>query len=286
MLICQTRFVGHADQRTGGVEQVHQHEGENHARQAQVQGTRQINMTNNGRDARWRGNDAVIVNVAQHPAQQRGHHDGDQHRSVNVARGQNRNDKEAQHAQQYAVRSQVTDRYQSVLVRHDNAGVFQAHHTDEQTDTAGDTHTQAHRDIGNHPIAHAENRQQQQTDSAPEDGAHTHLPRQAHCLHHHEREEGVQTHRRSQCHRQVGEYAHQDTAQRRNQAGGDKHRAGVHASDAKNLRVNENDVDHRQEGRETGDHFGTCRRAVLAQLKHALQYPLTGSRGGVLLTHY
>ena len=184
------------------------------------------------------------------------------------------------------MRGQITDRNQRVLVRDDNARIFQAHHADEQPDTAGDTHTQAHRDIGNHPVTHAENRQQQQTDSAPEDGTHTYLPRQAHRLHHHEREECVQTHCRCQCYRQVGEYAHQDTAQRRNQAGGDEHRAGVHASNAKNLRVNENDVDHRQEGRETGDHFGTCRRAVLAQLKHALQYPLTGSRGGVLLTHY
>ena len=59
-----------------------------------------------------------------------------------------------------------------------------------------------------------------------------------------------------------------------------------HASNAKNLRVNKNDVNHRQEGGKTGDHFGPCRRAMFAQFKHAFQHPLTRSLGGMLMTHY
>jgi hypothetical protein len=43
---------------------------------------------------------------------------------------------EPEHAQQHAVGSQVADADQRVLVRHDNAGVLQAHHADKQPDTA------------------------------------------------------------------------------------------------------------------------------------------------------
>jgi hypothetical protein len=50
--------------------------------------------------------------------------------------------------------------------------------------------------------------------------------------------------------------------------------------------VNKNDIDHRQEGGETGDHFGACRCAVLAQFKHALKQTLTRCLGSVLLTHH
>ncbi len=284
--ISQARFIGHADQGTGGVEQVYQHEGEDNARQTKVKRPGQIDMAHDGSNARRRGDNTAVMHIAQHPAQQGGHDDRDQHRRVNIARSQNGDNKEAQHAQQHAVWSQVTNGNQRVLVCDNHASIFQAHHADEQTDTAGDTDAQAHGDIGNHPVADAENGQQQQADSAPENGAHPYLPRQAHRLHNHEREEGVQTHRWRQRHRQVSKYAHQDTAERRNQTGGHEHRAGVHSGHAKNLRVYKHDVDHRQEGGETGDHFGACRRAVLAQFKHALQYPLAGSRGGVLLTHY
>ena len=71
---------------------------------------------------------------------------------------------------------QVADGHQGVFVRHDNAGVFQPHHADEQTNTAGDPHAQANRDIGYHPVTYAENGQQQQTYRTPEDSPHTDLP--------------------------------------------------------------------------------------------------------------
>ena len=205
---------------------------------------------------------------------------------MNIAGGQDRNDEEAQHAQQHVMRGQMTNAHQRFRVRNDHTGVFQPHHTDEQTNTAGNTHAQAHRNVRDHPVTYAENGQQQQTNSAPENCAHAYLPRQPHRLNHHEREEGVQTHSGSQRNRQVSEHAHQDAAKRRNQTGSHKDGAGIHASNAQNLRVHKNDVDHRQEGGETGDHFGACRCAVLAQFKHALKQTLTRCLGSVLLTHH
>ena len=205
---------------------------------------------------------------------------------MNIAGSQDGDDKEAQHAQQHVMRGQVTDAHQRIRVRHDHAGVFQPHHPDKQTDTAGDAHAQAHGNVRNHPVTHAENGQQQQANRAPEDGAHTHLPRQPHRLNHHEGKERIQTHRRGQRDRQVSEHTHQNAAEGRDQTGSHEDGAGIHASNAQNLRVNKNDIDHRQEGGETGDHFGACRRAVLAQFKHALKQTLTRCLGSVLLTHH
>ena len=69
LCISQTRFIGDANQRPGGVKQVDQHKREDHAGQAQVQGASQIDMTNHRRHARRRGDDAGVVHIAQHPAQ-------------------------------------------------------------------------------------------------------------------------------------------------------------------------------------------------------------------------
>ena len=162
-------------------------------------------MTNHRSHARRHGNDARVVNVTQHPAQQRGNHDRNQHRGVNIAGSQNRDNEEAKDTQQHAVGRQVADAHQGFRIGDDHAGVFQAHHTDKQADTAGDADAQANRNIGNHPVAYAENRQQQQANRAPENSAHPHLPWQAHCLYHNKRKKGVQAHCRRQRHREVSE---------------------------------------------------------------------------------
>ena len=148
-------------------------------------------MANDRRYARRHGNDAAVVNVTQHPAQQSGDHDRNQHRRVDVAGSQNSNNKEAKNTQQHAMRRQVANTHQGFRVGDDNARVFQAHHTDKQADTAGDTNAQANRNIRNHPVAHAENRQQEQANGAPENRAHPDLPGQAHRLYHDKSKEGV-----------------------------------------------------------------------------------------------
>ena len=214
---------------------------------------------------------------AQQPAQQRGNHDRNQHRGVDVAGSQNRNNKEAKNAQQYAVGRQVADAHQGFRVGDDHAGVLQAHHTDEQANTAGDTDTQANRDIGDHPVANLKYRQQQETHRAPEDSAHRDLPRQTHRADHDKGEKGVQAHRWRQRHRQVSQQAHENTTKGGDQTGGDKHRFGVHPGGTQNLRVDENDIHHRQEGGEPGNGLGTSGGAVLFQFEHAIQQPLLSS---------
>ena len=114
-------------------------------------------MTHYCHYARWRRHDAVVVHITQHPAQQRRHHNRNQHRRVNIARGQNSDDEEAEDPQQHAVRSQVTDAHQRFGIRDNHARVFQPHHANEQADTAGDAHTQTYRNVSNHPVANAEN---------------------------------------------------------------------------------------------------------------------------------
>ncbi|CAH0156587.1 hypothetical protein SRABI106_00566 [Rahnella aquatilis] len=167
---------------------------------------------------------------------------------MEVTRRQNGNNEEPQHTEQHVVRGQITDGHDGVRVRDNNAGVFQPHHADKQPDTGGNAHTQADRNIGNHPVTDAENSQQQQTHSTPEYRAHTDLPGNAHCADDHKREERIQAHRRCQCDRLVGDHAHQDAAERGNQAGGHEHGLFIHPRNTQDLRVHENDIDHGQEG--------------------------------------
>ncbi len=111
-------------------------------------------------DAWWRGDNAVVVYITHHPAKQRRDDDGHQHRRMNVARSENRNNKESENPQQHAVRGQVADADQRFRVSDDHAGIFQPHHADKQADAAGDAHAQADRNVGDHPVTHAEDSQQ------------------------------------------------------------------------------------------------------------------------------
>lgn len=53
-------------------------------------------MPDHAGDAWRRGDNAVVVYIAHHPAKQRRDDDGHQHRRMNVARSENRNNKESE----------------------------------------------------------------------------------------------------------------------------------------------------------------------------------------------
>ena len=219
-------------------------------------------MANHRCNARRSGNNTGVVNITQNPAQQRRNDDGNQYRSMNVTGSENSDNKEAENPQQHAVGGQVADAHQGVFICDNHAGIFQPHHADKQPNTAGDPHAQADGNIGDHPVAYAENSQQQQTNGAPENSPHPHLPRQPHRLDDDKGEEGIQPHCRRQRNRQVSKQPHQNTTEGGDKTGRHKDSAGIHTRYAKNLWVNENNVDHCQKGGETCYRFGTCRRAV------------------------
>ena len=75
---------------------------------------------------------------------------------MDIARGQNGDNKEAQCTQHHTVIGKLTDSHQGIRVRHNNTGVFQPHHGDKQPDTTGDTDPQTQRDMGNQPVTDAQ----------------------------------------------------------------------------------------------------------------------------------
>ncbi len=95
---------------------------------------------------------------------------------------------------------------------------------------------------------------------------------------HGEGEEGVQPHARRHRDRPVGVERHDRRAERRGEAGRDEHRALVHAGRGEDLRVDEDDVGHRQERRDPGDHLGAHVGAVFLQLEVALEHSSSRSR--------
>ncbi len=233
------------------------------------------------------GDETLEGDIAKQPAQRRGDHDGDQHGGVDAAGGEDADQEEAEQTQQAGQRGQVAHGHHSRGAGHDDPGVVQAEQGDQQTDTGGDADPQGERNVADQPIAHSKQGEDQQTHGAPEDSAHTHLPGVAHTGHDHEGEEGVEAHGGSQRDGQVGQEAHQDAADTGDEAGGDKDCLGVHARRREDLRVDEHDVDHGQEGGDTGDHFGACGSAMALQGKQALKQSLPGGLIGslVLLIH-
>ncbi len=283
LVIGQLGAVGDADQGAGGVEQVDQHKGEDDSGQADVERPHQIQLAEHRLNAGGHGDEALEGDVAKQPAQGGGHYDGDQHGGVDAAGREDADQEEAEQPQQAGQGGEVAHRHHGRGAGHHYAGVVQAEQGDQEADAGGDADPQGERNIGDEPVAHPQQGEDQQAHGAPEDGAHAHLPGVAHAGHHHEGEEGVEAHGRCQRNGQVGEQAHQDAADAGDEAGGNEHGLGVHAGRREDLRVDEDDVDHGQEGGDAGDHFGAGVGAMALQGKQTLKQSLPGGLCGGLV---
>src|SRR5690606_13092534 len=95
-------------------------------------------------------------------------------------------------------------------------------------------------------------------------------------------EEGVEAHAGRQRDRQVGVQPHEDAREACDHHGGEQRPVRRHAAIAEHERVDDDDVGHRQEGRDAGDQLGASGRAQLPQLERGLQplvhRPLPGGR--------
>ena len=72
--------------------------------------------------------------------------------------------------------------------------------------------------------------------------------------------------------RVVREQRHQQRGERRRQARRGQHRAAVHPRRAQHGRLHEDDVGHRQERRDAGEHLGANGRAERGQTKEPLEH--------------
>jgi hypothetical protein len=280
----------HAIQGAGGIEYFHQDEHEHDLQQhrdggaaVMVEQAGQVQLQEGRGQAGRQGNHAVVLHFAEQPGCAGDGEDADQDGTTHAPRFEDGDQQEAGQGEQRRGGIERPECNQGVGVGDDDAGFLQGDDGEEQTDTGHNRGTQRGGDAGHQPGTHAGQRQCEEHQSRDEHGGQRLLPRQSGGADHGEGEERIQAHARCHAHGEVGSEGHHQRAQCGGQAGGDEHGARVHAGGGKDVGVDEDDVGHRQERGQPGQHFGPHGGAVLLELEQAFKQVHGGDPwGGVL----
>ena len=122
-------------------------------------------------------------------------------------------------------------------------------------------------------LSDPEYRNQEEQHAGAEHGGERLLPGVFVGQHDREGEEGVDAHAGRERDRIIGIERHHQGAHRRGHTGRDEHRARIHPGFAENDRVDEDDVDHRQERGHTGNEFGADVGALLRKARNIAPGP-------------
>ncbi|MCY1520690.1 hypothetical protein D9M68_554730 [compost metagenome] len=258
---------------------MHEEEGQDHADHGHVEGAGDVHRHEGRRQARRHGEHPAELDDAQGDA---GHGDGedaDQDAAEHAAVFQHRDHQEADGGEQRAGAGEVAQVHQGGGTGDHDAGGLQADQPEEQPDPGAHGEAQAHRNAVEQPFAHPREGQDHEGDAGDEHRAQRDLPAVVHGLDHGVGEEGVEAHARCKPHRPVGVQPHEEAAQRRGQAGGDEGGAVVDAGVGHDVRVDEDDVGHGDEGGQAGGQFRLHRGAVLAELEQAFEQAAGGGSG-------
>ena len=163
----------------------------------------------------------------------------------------------------------------------DDAGILQPDQREEEPDAGGDAELQIHGDRIDQPGTQRRQREREEEQARQEHASERQLPIAAKLGHHGEGEIGVEPHAGGERDGVVGVKPHDDGARRGGKAGGDEHRAMIHASLLEDRRVDEHDVGHSEEGREPGAELGPDRRSGRREAEEAVERALrrSGVRG-------
>jgi hypothetical protein len=213
------------------------------------------------------GHRAVEGIPAEEEAQDRHRDDADQDRAAHAQAVEGHDQHESQHRHDRGRFVQVAGLDQGRLAGHHDAGVLQRDQGQEHAQADRDRHPQRARDAVHDHGAQAEDGHQDEQAAGQEHRAQRRLPRHLHAQHHGIGEIGVQAHPRGHRDRVVRVQTHHRAAERRHQAGGHEHGFLGHAGVAEDGGVHEDDVGHRQEGGQAGQHFGAGVAAAFAELE-------------------
>ena len=153
----------------------------------------------------------------------------------------------------------------------DDACGFQADQPEEQAHSRTHGKAQAHGDAVKQPFADLRQAHDHKEHAGDKHRAEGNLPAIAHFADNGVGEEGIQTHARCQADWPVGVQTHQETADGRADAGGDKRGAMIDASRGHDVGVNEDDVSHGDESRQARQQLGFDCGAVFGQLEEAVK---------------
>jgi hypothetical protein len=178
---------------------------------------------------------------------------------------------EAEQAEDRGPLLQIAKRHESGGMHHHDLRFLERDDRKEQADAGRDRELEVLRNRSDDVFADAEDRNQKEQHARAEHRRQRLLPGVFVAEHHGEREERVQPHAGRERDRVVGEERHHQGRDRSRDAGRNEHRARIHSGLGQNLRIDEDDVDHRQKGGEAGDELGADVGAVFGQREGTLQ---------------
>src|SRR5579864_7418742 len=260
-----------ADQGAGIVEHVDEQKTEDDDEERGFGKPREIELQQGRRQRRRRRHDAAEFRQAKRNADRGDDEDADQGAADDAAIVQRRDQHQAEQAQNRLGLVQIAERHQRRLAADYDLGFLERDDAEEQADAGRYGELQVLRDRIDDVLANREDRNQKKDDARAEHGGERLLPGIFHGQHDGKREEGVEPHARRQRDRIIGIERHHQGRYRGRDAGGDEHRALVHAGIAEDLRIDEDDVDHRQEGGQPGDEFGAQVAARFAQAEQTVE---------------
>ncbi|MCY1409366.1 hypothetical protein D9M71_247140 [compost metagenome] len=254
--IHQVGPLGNAHQGTGGIEHMNEEEGQHHADHADVQHALHIHGHPGRCQARWHGEHTAVFHQAKAPTGEGNGDDTDQDRAEDTVVAEHGDHQKAHGRQQRAGFTQRAELDQGSRAVNDDTRGFQADQAEEQPDPRTHGITQAHRDAVEQPLADPRQGQDHEQHARDEYRAQSGFPGVAHGANHGVGKEGVEAHARCQADWPVGVQAHQQAAQGGGDTGCDKGRTVIDPGIGHDVRVDENDVGHGDEGRQTRDQFG------------------------------
>jgi hypothetical protein len=166
---------------------------------------------------------------------------------------------------------EIAQRDQRRRVCDHDLGFLERDDAEKEPDAGGDRQFEILRDRVDDVFADVENGNEEEEHPRAEHAGERLLPCVFVSEHYGEREERIEPHAWRKRDGIIGVERHHQGRDRGRDAGGDEHRALVHARIAQDLRVDEDDVDHGEESRNPGDELGTHIAAALAQAEIAIE---------------
>jgi hypothetical protein len=237
-----------------------------------IEGAEDIQLQESRCQRRWHRDQAGKLGHAQGDAGDGYHQNADQYGAGDPACLQADDQEETEDRQQRRRLGQVTEGHLGSRIADHDTGLLQRNQRQEQADAGSNRRAQLQGDAVDDPFANPEHRQHEEQARREEHRTQRHLPGMTHAQHHGVGEKDVQTHARRQSDRVVGDQPHDRRADGRGQAGGDEHRALVHARLAEDARVDEEDVGHGQEGGQAGKQLGAHVAVVSLELEKSFQH--------------
>ena len=267
----ESALLAHSHQGAHVVEEIHKQEGKQDFQKPEMDGAAKIKLqksrrrVGHGDDGRGPARDA-----AQH-AEQRSADDTDQDCAVDLSRHQDqRQDETEAGGLHFAVGKTSQADKRSGIGDHEFR-VSQPDECDEETDSGRGGMLQAIRHAIDDLFADPRDREHEKHNAREENYAQRSAPRNVHAQANVISEVGVERHSGSERNGIVGVKAHHQGADRGGEAGGKNHALDRHPRLGQNLRVDDDDVGHRQESCEAAEKFLLHGGLVFGELEIAIE---------------